>query len=161
MDVTRSGLIGSASITLEISHANPVDLRIWLHLQDGRKFLVADREERPTLFRIDVDLMALGLTQEDFANEIFTFEIINYSETNSGELRILNIDLIYYQLPLGFEFHGIVPKRTSDGTVLYFITLTDNTKHSMNTTIFSYYSDGIAPNIELADLLSPLDVSGS
>ena len=48
-----------------------------------------------------------------------------------------------------------------DTDVLFYITLTDLLDNSVNSSTFSYYSDGLTLNISLIPINSPLDLEGA
>ena len=160
LDVVRGAGVDSATLTLGVYHEKPTDLRIWLRLYDGRRFLIFDREPSSTTFTRDIDLLALGLEQADFTRANFTLEIQDFSELYSGSITDFTIELKHYSVPLGYQFMATLPSTGNDTTVLYYITLTDRVYNAQNTSVFSYYADGLAPQILVQSPPSPLDLSG-
>ncbi|UCE14316.1 MAG: hypothetical protein JSV04_03850, partial [Candidatus Heimdallarchaeota archaeon] len=63
LEVIRGAGVDTATLTLGVDHEKPTDLRIWLRLDDGRSFLIFDREPSPSTFTRDIDLIALGLEE--------------------------------------------------------------------------------------------------
>jgi subtilisin-like proprotein convertase family protein len=160
LEVVRGGGVDSAELTVELTHENPTDLRIWLQTDDGRRFLIFDREPGPTSITRLIDLIDLGFDESDFDNGTFTLEMQDFSDMYSGTITTFQIKLIHYKIPTGYQFIAAIPATGTDMTVSYFITLTDMAWNAMNTSAFTYYSDGLAPNISVPELPSPLDVSG-
>ncbi|MHA2272874.1 MAG: hypothetical protein ACXACI_13495 [Candidatus Hodarchaeales archaeon] len=152
LEVKRGGKVHQAFLTLEFSHDQSTDVRIWLNLQETR-FLIFDREPGPTDITLTVDLIALGLNQSDFDQSNFTLEIEDFSDQYSGSISAFQIELIHYQYPLGFEYVATIPRSENDTTVTFYLTLTDIPLNSENTSLYSYYSDGVPPNVSIpADL---------
>ncbi|MHA1115950.1 MAG: hypothetical protein ACTSPJ_07225 [Candidatus Heimdallarchaeaceae archaeon] len=160
LNVERGGGVTEATLSVDITHEKSTDIRIWLLLDNGREFIIFDRETRPNSFTLSVDLLKLGLTQSDFTEANFTLKITDYSDLYSGSVTSFEITLKHYSIPLGYEFISTIPKTNTDTDVLFYITLTDSLDNVVNSSIFSYYSDGLAPNITLIPINSPLDLAG-
>ncbi|UJG40567.1 MAG: hypothetical protein K9W45_12125 [Candidatus Heimdallarchaeum aukensis] len=160
LNVERGGGVSEATLNVDITHEKSADIRIWLELDDGREFLIFDRETRPTSFTLSIDLLELGLTQSDFTEANFTLKITDYSDLYSGSVINYEIVLKHYTIPIGYEFISTIPRTNMDTDVLFYITLTDALDNSVNSSTFSYYSDGLAPNISLIPITSPLDLAG-
>lgn len=131
-----------------------------MRLDDGRRFLIFDREPSPNTLTRNIDLFALGLEQADFTRANFTLEIQDFSELYFGSITDFTIELKHYSVPLGYQFMATIPPTGNDTTVLYYVTLTDRLWNAQNTSVNDYYADGLAPEILVQSLPSPLDVSG-
>lgn len=160
LEVVRGGHVDSALLTVGFSHELSTDLRIWLTLDDDRRFLVFDREPGPTDYSLIIDLFDLGLNQSDFDRGNFTLEIQDYSILFSGFITTFDIELKHHRIPLGYQFMAIIPKTGIDTNVTYFLTLSDPIWNSQNTSTYQYYSDGLPPTINIQTIVSPLDLSG-
>lgn len=159
LEVVRGGSVDSAEITVGFTHELSTDLRIWLTLNDDRRFLIFDREPSPTNHLFIVDLFELGLTQNDFDGRNFTLEIQDFSDLFSGFITTLDIEIKHHRIPLGYQFMATIPKTGNDTTVYYFLTLSDLILNSQNTSKYQYYSDGLPPSINVQAIVSPLDLS--
>lgn len=159
LEVIRGSRIDSAILTVEFTHELSSDLRIWLTLDDDRRFLIFDRETVSINHQFTVDLIALGLGESDFDSQNFTLEIQDFSDLYSGRIELFEIELKHHNIPLGYQFMATIEKTRNDTTVLFYITLTDALENAENTSTFSYYSDGLAPNISVQLLSSPLDLA--
>lgn len=164
LEVARGAKVDQAVLSIGFTHDQSTDLRIWLNLQDGRRFLVFDREAGPIDNTLTVDLFSLGLNQSDFSESNFTLEIQDFSDQYSGSITAFQIELIHYRYPLGFEYVVAIPSSENDTTVIFYLTLTDLPLNAENTSIFSYYADGIPPEISIpAEQLTngTLDLAGA
>ena len=159
LEVARGGLVDSAVLTVEFTHELSTDLRMWLTLNDNRRFLIFDRKPGPMVNTFTIDLFALGLNQSDFDSRNFTLEIQDYSDLFSGFVNKFEIKLKHHSIPLGYRFLVTIPQTGNDTHVLYFITLTDKVWNSENTSTYQYYSDGLPPTINIQTIVSPLDLS--
>ena len=159
LEVARGGLVDSAVLTVEFTHELSTDLRMWLTLNDERRFLIFDRKPGPMVNTFTIDLFALGLNQSDFDSRNFTLEIQDYSDLFSGFVNKFEIKLKHHSIPLGYRFLVTIPQTGNDTHVLYFITLTDKVWNSENTSTYQYYSDGLPPTINIQTIVSPLDLS--
>jgi hypothetical protein len=160
LEVVRGDKVDSATLRAEIFHDKPTDLRVWLVTDDGRKFMIFDREAVSSNIVLNVDLFALGLTQKDFTRANFTLEMQDFSDLYSGSLTKFEIELVRYNFPLGYQFKATIPASGTDTEVLFYITMTDVLWNAQNSTTLSYYADGLAPEIEVQTILSPLDLAG-
>jgi hypothetical protein len=163
LSVTRKTNFQVATLFLGISHERSSDLRIWLNLDDGSRFLLFDRETGdPTILEnLEFDLLTLGLTIEDFNENNFTLEIQDISPLYSGFVVNYHIELIRYSIPLGYQYQSVIPQTDIDTDVIFFITMSDNLNNFANSTEFSYHTDGIAPEVEAEELTSPLKLKGA
>ncbi|MHA1401766.1 MAG: hypothetical protein ACTSQE_15550 [Candidatus Heimdallarchaeaceae archaeon] len=161
LNVARGGGVNAAKLTIGITHERSTDLRLWLILDDGRRFLIFDRETRSTSFNIEIDLLNLGLVESDFTDANFTLEIADYSDLYSGSITAFEIELRDYSIPWGYQYISTIPNSSIDTTVQFYITLTDNLDNAKNTSIFSYYSDGLPPNISVIPITSPVNLEGA
>jgi subtilisin-like proprotein convertase family protein len=164
LEVVRGAKVDQAVLTVGFIHDQSTDLRIWLSLQDGRRFLVFDREVGPIDNTISVDLFSLGLNQSDFSQSNFTLEIQDFSDQYSGFITAFQIELVHYRYPLGFEYIANIPRSENDTTVTFYLTLTDVPLNAENTSTFSYYADGLPPEISIpAEQLAneTLDLDGA
>ncbi len=162
LHVEREDEVSTAQLSITLSHPNPTDMRVWLVLEDGTKFLIFDREPKDTTtFTVTVDLTKLGLTQKAFTNSNFTLEIINYSHYYSGKVTAFSIKLTHYSIPYGYQYLAVIPASVNDTTVQFYLNLTDRISNSVNSSIFSYYSDGLAPNITIIPVTSPVNLNGA
>ncbi len=159
--VARNGKVDTAVLNVDITHENPTDLRIWLKTQDGREFLIYDRSPNTNSFNIEVDMIKLGLTQKDFTSMNFTLRMTDYSEYYSGMLTAFNIQLKHHSIPLGYQFLETIPQSVNDTDVQFYLTLTDQLGNVANSSIYTYYADGMVPNITLSNISSPLNVEGA
>ncbi|MHA2366429.1 MAG: hypothetical protein ACXAC7_20900, partial [Candidatus Hodarchaeales archaeon] len=160
MFVKRNGKIDEAELSLQIEHENSADLRIWLNVNNYKKLLLFDREYKPTNFDLTIDLIDLGLTSADFDGKNFTLEIHDFSESFSGLINNFRIKLTHYKIPLGYQFSVTIPPSNNDTSVLFYLTLIDNLDFSTNTTLYTYHTDGLAPNISVVVLDSELNLAG-
>ena len=160
-NVKRGGGVSQATLSVDVNHENPTDLRFWLQTQDGRRFLIFDRETRPTTFTLDIDLIALGLEESDFTDANFTLEITDYSEMYSGSITKVEVELTHHIIPLDYQFMAVIPQTDIDLDVLFYISLMDSLWNTEDTSIYQYHSDGLPPEIAVQTLESPLDLSGS
>ncbi|MFX1511035.1 MAG: hypothetical protein ACFFCQ_00400, partial [Promethearchaeota archaeon] len=161
VEVSGIGKADSAILNVEFEHQQGTDLRIWLKLDDSRQFLIFDREAGQGSFILNIDLVNLGLNQSDFIKGNFTLQIQDYSESYTGIINKYEIELIHYSIPLGYQFIATVPSTGNDTTVYYFVTLTDGLLNVQNSSLYSYYSDGLPPTISLTTISSPLDMQGN
>ncbi|UJG43292.1 MAG: hypothetical protein K9W46_13080 [Candidatus Heimdallarchaeum endolithica] len=88
-------------------------------------------------------------------------KITDYSDIYSGSIINYEIILKHYRIPIGYEFISTISKTNMDTYVLFYITLTDLLDNSVNSSTFSYYSDGLTLNISLIPINSPLDLEGA
>lgn len=160
LEVIRGGGVSVATLSVDITHEKPTDIRIWLVTEDGERFLIFDREPQTSVFNLSVDLLALGLDEDDFTDAIFTLEIQDYSELYSGSITGVELTLTHYTIPLGYGFMATIPASDNDTTVQFHITLTDLLWNEMNTSDYFYYSDGLAPTINLEALDTPYNLNG-
>jgi hypothetical protein len=158
LEVVRGARIDSAILSVGFSHELSTDLRIWILLEDNRRFLVFDRQPVPDIFDFTVDLITLGLKESDFNSQNFTLQIQDFSDLYSGSITSFEIELMHHKIPLGYQFMAKIPKTVNDTTVLLFVTLEDAFANIGNSSIFSYYSDGLPPNINVKIISSPLDL---
>lgn len=159
-EVIRGGGVSVATLSVDITHEKPTDIRIWLVTEDGERFLIFDREPQTSVFNLSVDLLALGLDEDDFTDAIFTLEIQDYSELYSGSITGIELTLIHYTIPLGYGFMATIPASDNDTTVQFHITLTDLLGNEIDTSDYFYYSDGLAPTINLEALDTPYNLNG-
>ncbi|MCK4845434.1 MAG: hypothetical protein KAS95_07160, partial [Candidatus Heimdallarchaeota archaeon] len=160
LEVIRGGGVSVATLSVDITHEKPTDIRIWLITDDGERFLIFDREPQTSVFNLNVDLIALGLDEDDFTDAIFTLEIQDYSELYSGSITGVELTLTHYTVPLGYGFMATIPASENDTTVLFYITLTDLLWNEIDTSDYFYYSDGLAPTINLEALDTPYNLNG-
>ncbi|MFW9991666.1 MAG: proprotein convertase P-domain-containing protein [Candidatus Odinarchaeota archaeon] len=158
LEVIRNITVDSANLTVSFSHENTTDLRIWLVLENGSRFLIFDRMAGTGNVTITADLFALGLVQSDFDSGNFTLEVQDLSATNTGSITAFQVDLYHHDLPQGYEFLGTIPPTGNDTTVIFYITLMDGLLNAKNTSTFTYYSDGLPPDISVQEIPSPLDM---
>ncbi len=160
LEVSRLSKIDAAILNIEFKHEQGTDVRIWLALDDGRTFLIFDREAGQGLFTLNVDLFNLGLNQNDFDKGNITLKIQDYSELYFGSIDKFEIKLIQYSIPPNYQYIALVPPTGNDTAVYYYIALTDGLNNVQNSSLYSYYSDGLPPNITLSTISSPLDMQG-
>ena len=160
LEVIRGGGVSVATLSVDITHEKPTDIRIWLVTEDGERFLIFDREPQTSIFNLNVDLLALGLDENDFTDAIFTLEIQDYSELYSGSVTNVEISLVHYTVPLGYGFMATIPASENDTTVQFYITLTDILWNEIDTSDYFYYSDGLVPTINLEELDTPYNLNG-
>ncbi|MFW9990459.1 MAG: hypothetical protein ACFFD4_00225 [Candidatus Odinarchaeota archaeon] len=161
IEVIRRGGIDLAVLTVEFSHELSTDLRIWLSQGSEKRLLIFDRESGPVDAVLTFDLLELGFDQADFDHGKFTLEIEDFSASYSGVITSCHINLTHYEIPLGYQFIATIPQSNNDTTVYYYITMTDMYWNAINSSTFSYYSDGLAPNISVQEISSPLNMAGS
>ncbi|MFX0124575.1 MAG: hypothetical protein ACFFAE_13165 [Candidatus Hodarchaeota archaeon] len=161
LEVIRTIPVDGAILTFDITHEMSTDLRVWLKLDDGRKFMLYDREPGLTTFSRSIDLFKLGLTEDDFTRGNFTLEIQDFSELYSGSVTKYEIELIDYTYPVGYQFYVRIPATLNDTAVSFYINMTDRLGNSENTTVYEYYSDGVAPSISVIPLTSPVNLAGA
>lgn len=161
LEVIRSIPVDEATLTFDITHELPTDLRIWLKLDDGRKFMLFDREPGLNTFTRNIDLIGLGITENDFTKGNFTLEIQDFSESYSGSIIKYEIEIFDYKFPLGYKFYAQIPASENDTTVFFYLNMTDSLWNSEVSSIFSYYSDGLAPEVSVVQHVSPLNLSGA
>lgn len=159
--VILTGLVDTATLSFEITHEMPTDLRVWLVLDDGRKFMIFNRETGSSPIIRHVDLIKLGITEIDFTRVNFTLEIRNFSEYYSGKLIEYEIELSHHETPLGYQYVAFIDPTDNDTTVFFYVNMTDNLWNSENTSVFHYYSDGLAPNINVVYHNPSLNVAGA
>ncbi|MFX1282893.1 MAG: hypothetical protein ACFFB5_04525 [Promethearchaeota archaeon] len=160
LEVIRSIPVDEAILTFEITHEMPTDLRIWLKLDDGRRFLLYDREPGPNTFTRNIDLTNLGINENDFTKGNFTLEIQDFSDIYSGSILNFEIEIRDYKYPLGYQYYVEIPASVNDTIVFFYINMTDNLWNSENTSLYQYYADGTAPNINMIQLSSPMNLAG-
>lgn len=160
LEVIRGGGVSAATLSVDITHEKPTDIRIWLVTDDGERFLIFDREPQTSVFSLSVDLIALGLDEDDFTDAILTLEIQDYSELYSGSITGVELTLTHYKVPLGYGFMATIPASENDTTVLFYITLTDLLWNEIDTSDYFYYSDGLVPTINLEALDTPYNLNG-
>ncbi|MFX0013734.1 MAG: hypothetical protein ACFFB2_03135 [Promethearchaeota archaeon] len=160
LEIIRTGPVDTAILTFEITHEMPTDLRIWLKLDDGRQFMLFDREPGPTDIRRDIEITRLGISEAAFTKGNFTLVIQDFSELFSGAITRYEIELIHHSIPLGYQYIAVIPASVNDTMVYFFITMTDNLWNSENSSIFHYYSDGLVPSINVIAISSPIDLAG-
>ncbi len=161
LEVIRTIPVDGAVLTFDITHEMSTDLRVWLKLDDGQKFILYDREPGLTTFSRSIDLFELGLTEDDFTKGNFTLEIQDFSELYSGSITKYEIELIDYTYPVGYQFYVKIPATMNDTAVSFYINMTDKLGNSENTTVIEYYSDGVAPSINVIPLTSPMNLAGA
>ncbi|MHA2169595.1 MAG: hypothetical protein ACXAB7_06840 [Candidatus Kariarchaeaceae archaeon] len=163
LPVARKSNFQVATLFLGITHERSSDLRIWLTLDDGSRFLLFDREiiDPVNLANLEFDLLSRGLTVEDFNHNNFTLEIQDISPLYTGFVVDYLIELINYEIPIGYQYESIIPQTDNDTEVIFYITMTDNLNNVANSTEFSYHTDGIAPEVEVEELTSPLELKGA
>ncbi len=160
LEVIRGGGVSAATLSVDITHEKPTDIRIWLVTDDGERFLIFDREPQTSVFSLSVDLIALGLDEDDFTDAILTLEIQDYSELYSGSITGVELTLTHYKVPLGYGFMATIPASENDTTVQFYITLTDLLWNEIDTSDYFYYSDGLVPTIDLEALDTPYNLNG-
>jgi len=160
LEVIRRSLVDTAILRLNITHELITDLRIRLRLDDGRSFMIHDREHGTNNVTREIDLFDLGLTQSDFTRGNFTLEIEDFSEFYSGTLTNYSIELSHHRLPLGFQYQALIPATNNDTQAYYYMNLTDNLWNSKLSSIYQYYSDGLPPNVSVKQHISSMDLSG-
>ncbi len=160
LEIIRHSLVDTAILRLNITHELITDLRIRLRLDDGRVFMIHDREHGTQNVTREIDLFELGLNQSDFTRGNFTLEIEDFSEFYSGTVRNYSIEISHHGLPLGYQYQAIIPATNNDTAAYYYMNLTDNLWNSKLTSIYQYYSDGLPPNVSVKQHISSLDLSG-
>jgi len=161
LNVKKEAFIAeNATLTFTFTHEMSTDLRIWLILPNQDRILVFDREVVSTPYTRVLNLFNLGMTANDFNNANFTLEIRDYSSLYLGSLDAFTIVLKNYKIPLGYQFMVTVPETNDDTWVYYFFILRDTLGNTVNTTTYSYYSDGAHPVITLDNISSPLNLLG-
>ncbi|MFX0208705.1 MAG: hypothetical protein ACFFDT_22175 [Candidatus Hodarchaeota archaeon] len=161
LEVSPLSKIDTAILNIEFTHEQGTDVRIWLALDDERTFLIFDREAGQGLFTLNVDLFKLGLNQTDFHKGNVSLKIQDYSELYFGSIDKFEIELIQYSIPPNYQYLASIPPTGNDTVVHYYITLTDGLNNAQNSSLYSYYSDGLPPNITLTAISSPLDMQGN
>ncbi|MCH8906829.1 MAG: hypothetical protein IH840_07045, partial [Candidatus Heimdallarchaeota archaeon] len=154
LSVTRLGNVQLANLRIDFTHQNSFDLRMWLLTEDGLQFLIFDR--LTDVKRIDLDLLELGLIEEDFDSTNFTLLIEDKTEMFTGTLDRFEITLLEYEIPYAYQFRIDIPEALNDTDVSFSIELYDKVGNAINSTIFTYYSDAGPPVIELIPLDSPV-----
>lgn len=160
LEIIRNGPVDIATLSFEITHELPTDLRIWLKLDDGRSFLLFDRESGPNTILRDIDLISLGITESDFNKGNFTLEIQDFSDLYSGTITKYEVEIIHHTVPLGYQYMVTIPASINDTTVFFYINMTDSLWNSENTTTFEYYSDGLAPSVNIVSHTSIVNLGG-
>ena len=160
LEITRKGSVDTATLSFEITHELPTDLRVWLKLDDGRRFLIFDREPGSTTIIRDIDLINLGITETDFNKANFTLEIEDFSDLYSGTITKYEIELIHHSVPLGYQYMVMIPASINDTTVFFYINMTDRLWNSANTSIYDYYADGLAPRVDIINHVPTVDLAG-
>lgn len=148
-----------AILFVDITHERSSDIRLWLSLTNGKRVLVYDRVVDGNLGNIEVSLFDLGFTLTDFDNNNFTLEIEDINSLYSGFINGYSIELIQYELPYGYEYLATIPKSDQNTDVLLFVTLTDNLDNIVNSSQFTYHSDGLPPEISIIGIEGPLKLT--
>ena len=160
LDVSRRGGVDTAILTVEFKHDKSTDLRIWLEVNSDTQFLIFDRDVTTYSVTLTIDLLELGLIQSDFDDVTFTLIFQDFLMEYSGFLTAFTVKLEHYSLPTGYEYSATIPASNIDSNVQFYITLTDIFWNDINSTTFSYYSDGINPIIDIDEQLSPANLDG-
>ncbi|MCK4847857.1 MAG: hypothetical protein KAT16_02405, partial [Candidatus Heimdallarchaeota archaeon] len=160
LDVSRRGGVDKATLTIKFNHDKSTDLRIWLLVNSQDQFLIFDREVANYGVTLKIDLLDLGLTQSDFDDATFTLLFQDFLLEYSGFLTAFSVKLVHYSAPTGYVYSAIIRASIIDSNVQFFITLTDLFWNDINSSTYSYYSDGINPNIEVIEQVSQ-DLEGS
>ncbi|MFX1517017.1 MAG: hypothetical protein ACFFC6_11945 [Promethearchaeota archaeon] len=160
LEIIRNGPVDTAILSFEIEHELPTDIRVWLKLEDRRRFLLFDREPGSNTITRDIDLINLGITEADFNKANFTLEIEDLSDLYSGKLTKYEIEIKHHSVPLGYQYIAMIPASLNDTTVFFYINMTDRLWNSENTTTFDYYSDGLAPKVNVIDHKSTIELAG-
>ncbi|MFX1505778.1 MAG: hypothetical protein ACFFDC_06640 [Promethearchaeota archaeon] len=160
LEIIRNGPVDTAILSFEITHELPTDLRVWLKLDDRRRFLLFDRESGPNTISRDIDLINLGITETDFNKANFTLEIEDFSDLYSGTLINYEVELIHHSVPLGYQYFVMIPASINDTTVYFYINMTDRLWNSENSTTFDYYADGLAPEVNVINHMPTVDLAG-
>ena len=161
LDVSRRGGVDTATLTVEFKHDKSTDLRIWLLVDSQDQFLIFDRELADYSVTLIIDLLDLGLTQSDFDDATFTLLFQDFLLDYSGFLTEFSIKLEHFSVPTGYLYAATIPASIIDSQVQFYITLTDTFWNDINSTTYSYYSDGIIPQIDVNEQLSPVDLDGN
>ncbi|MHA2296637.1 MAG: hypothetical protein ACXAEU_24595 [Candidatus Hodarchaeales archaeon] len=156
LEVIRGFPIDTAVLTVEFTHEQTTDLRIWLLLDNSKRFLIFDREAGNNV-KLDIDLFDLGLDQSDFFGN-FTLELQDFSLLFTGYLTNYKIDIAHHKLPLGYQFVAKIPRTENDTIVSFFMSMTDKLMNAGNSSTYTYYSDGLSPVIVVQEIPSPLDM---
>lgn len=159
LEVLRKGYIDYATLLIELTHEKSTDIRIWL--SSGEKDIVIfDRELiSSNNINLEIDLLALGFSQTDFDYGFFSLKIQDFSGLYSGFIEKFQINLLDYNLPENYEFYAIIPASEVDTNVEFFITLTDTLWNDQNSSVYSYYSDGMDPTL-IIDASLTQDIEG-
>ncbi len=161
LDVSRRGGVDTATLTVEFKHDKSTDLRIWLCVNSHPQFLIFDREVKDYSVTLIIDLLDLGLTQSDFDDATFTLLFQDFLLEYSGFLTSFTVKLEHFSVPTGYSYAATIPASIIDSQVQFYITLTDTFWNDINSTAYSYYSDGIIPVIDVNEQLSPVDLDGN
>ncbi len=145
-----------AILYVDITHERSSDIRLWLSLTNGKRVLIYDRVLDGDLGNVEVSLFDLGFTLTDFDNNNFTLEIEDINSLYSGFINGYSIELIQYELPYGYEYLATIPRSEQNADVLVFVTLTDNLNNVVNSSQFTYHSDGLPPEISVTEIEGPL-----
>ena len=161
LPVSRKSNFQIATMNFNINHERSSDLRIWITTDNNKRILIFDRETDTDLSNLQFDLLDLGFVHDDFNKNNFTLEIQDFSSMYSGFVIEYRIELINFEIPIGYQYEATIPKTNNDTKVIFFITMTDFLDNVANSTIFSYHSDGTAPALDVEILNSPIDLEGS
>ncbi len=157
---TTNELFQKAFLSFVIVHDLSTDVRVWINV-GGQDYLVFDREYVVGAIVVEVDLLELGIDKSYFVDSNFTLIIEDFSELYVGTLEWFQIDLVDYDLPFGFTYEAIIPAPNNDTQVMFYIQSIDLFYNIVNSTMFQYYVDGLAPVIIFSPLASPLDAEGA
>lgn len=153
-------LFQQAVLTFAIDHDLSTDVRVWINV-GGQDYLVFDREYSIGGILIQVDLIELGIDKSYFVDSNFTLIIEDFSDLYVGSLELFQITLVDYDLPFGFTFEAIIPAANNDTMVTFYIQSVDLFYNVVNSSMFKYYADGLAPVITFSPLNNPYDADGS
>lgn len=158
LEINRKSNVHQALLKIDFSHELPSDLRMWLNFQDT-DIIIFDRLAGQN--SIELDLFALGFIESDFDNSNFTLVIQDFSEEYVGTIDVFEIELISYELPFPYQYSATIKKSFNDTEVVFFIGMYDNFGNMLNSSLQTYYSDGLIPEVSLIGISSPLDLNGS
>ena len=85
----------------------------------------------------------------------------DFSEEYIGTIDVFEIELINYELPYLYDYSADIRKSDNDTEVMFYIGMYDNFGNMLNSSVQTYYSDGLVPELSLIGITSPLDLNGS